>query len=126
MLLIFLATAALDAGRFGWSAMPTIVRAIGTAALVAAVGVIWWCAVANHFLSARSGSRANVGIQSYSMVPIVSSGIRCTRRVLSSVALTRSYLYRVRLSYLLELTEGIPTRYVRLDFSEPQPARKRF
>ena len=54
VLLIFLATAALDAGRFGWSAMPTIVRAIGTAALVAAVGVIWWCAVANHFLSARS------------------------------------------------------------------------
>ena len=53
VLLIFLATAALDAGRFGWSAMPTIVRAIGTAALVAAVGVIWWCAVANHFLSAR-------------------------------------------------------------------------
>jgi len=54
VLLIFLATAALDAGRFGWSAMPTIVPAIGTAALVAAVGVIWSCAVANQFLSARS------------------------------------------------------------------------
>jgi protein-S-isoprenylcysteine O-methyltransferase Ste14 len=54
VLLIFLATAALDAGRFGWSAVPTIVRAIGTAAVVAAVAVIWWCGKANHFLSARS------------------------------------------------------------------------
>jgi len=51
---IFLATAALDAGRFGWSAMPILVRAIGAAAVVAAVGVIWWCAAANRFLSARS------------------------------------------------------------------------
>src|SRR4030095_12672265 len=40
VLLILLATAALDAGRFGWSAMPTIVRAIGTAAVVAAIGVV--------------------------------------------------------------------------------------
>ena len=51
---IFLATAALDAGRFGWSAMPMVVRAIGTAAVVAAIGVMYWCAAANHFLSARS------------------------------------------------------------------------
>ena len=58
---IFLATAALDAGRFGWSAMPTIVRAFGTAAVVAAVGVIWWCAVANHFLSARSRIQSERG-----------------------------------------------------------------
>lgn len=32
---IFLATAALDAGRFRWSAMPVVVQAIGTAAVVA-------------------------------------------------------------------------------------------
>jgi protein-S-isoprenylcysteine O-methyltransferase Ste14 len=51
---IFLATAALDAGRVGWSAMPVILRVIGTAAAVAAVGVVYWCAAANHFLSARS------------------------------------------------------------------------
>ena len=54
VLLILLATAALDAGRFGWSAVPMIVRAIGTAAVVAAIGVVYWCAAANHFLSARS------------------------------------------------------------------------
>ena len=61
LLPIFLATAALDAGRFGWSAMPIIVRAIGTAAVVAAVGVIWWCAAANHFLSARSRIQSERG-----------------------------------------------------------------
>ena len=33
LLPIFLATAALDAGRFGWSAMAMVVRAIGTAAV---------------------------------------------------------------------------------------------
>jgi protein-S-isoprenylcysteine O-methyltransferase Ste14 len=60
VLLMFLATAALDA-RFGWSAVPTIVRAIGTAAVVAAVGVIWWCAAANHFLSARSRIQSERG-----------------------------------------------------------------
>jgi protein-S-isoprenylcysteine O-methyltransferase Ste14 len=58
---IFLATAALDAGRFGWSAMPTIVRAIGTAAVVAAIGVVWWCAATNHFLSARSRIQSERG-----------------------------------------------------------------
>jgi protein-S-isoprenylcysteine O-methyltransferase Ste14 len=58
VLLIFFAIAALDAGRFRWSAMPLIVRALGTAAVVAAIAVIWWCGTANHFLS------ANVRIQS--------------------------------------------------------------
>ena len=51
---VFLATAALDAGRFGWSVMPIIVRVSGTAAVVAAIGVVYWCAFANRFLSARS------------------------------------------------------------------------
>jgi len=54
LLVIFLAIAALDAGRFRWSAMPIIVRALGTAAVVAAVAVMWWCGAANRFLSARS------------------------------------------------------------------------
>ena len=58
---IFLATAALDAGRFRWSAMPIVVRAIGTAAVVAAVGVVWWCAAANHFLSTRSRIQSERG-----------------------------------------------------------------
>jgi protein-S-isoprenylcysteine O-methyltransferase Ste14 len=61
VLVIFLATAALDAGRFGWSAMPIIVRAIGTAAVVAAIGVIWWCAAANHFLSAGTRIQSERG-----------------------------------------------------------------
>jgi protein-S-isoprenylcysteine O-methyltransferase Ste14 len=58
---IFLATAALDAGRFGWSAVPSIVRAIGTAAAVGAVGVVYWCAAVNHFLSARSRIQSERG-----------------------------------------------------------------
>ena len=58
---VFLATAALDAGRFGWSAVPVIVRAIGTAAVLAAIGVIYWCAAANRFLSARSRIQSERG-----------------------------------------------------------------
>src|SRR5262245_27468598 len=54
LLPIFLVTVALDAGRFGWSAMPIVVRAIGTAAGAAAIAVIWWCGAANHFLAASS------------------------------------------------------------------------
>ena len=61
LLPIFLATAALDAGRFGWSSMPTIVRAIGTAAVVAAVAVIWWCGAANRFLSAHTRIQSERG-----------------------------------------------------------------
>jgi protein-S-isoprenylcysteine O-methyltransferase Ste14 len=58
---IFLATAALDAGRFGWSAVPAIVQAIATAAVVTAIGVMYWCAAANHFLSARSRIQSDRG-----------------------------------------------------------------
>jgi protein-S-isoprenylcysteine O-methyltransferase Ste14 len=61
LLPIFLATAALDAGRFGWSAMAMVVRAIGTAAVIAAIGVVYWCAAANHFLSARSRIQSERG-----------------------------------------------------------------
>jgi protein-S-isoprenylcysteine O-methyltransferase Ste14 len=58
---IFLATAALDAGRFGWSAVPIVVRAIGTVAVVAAVVVMYRCAAANHFLSRRSRIQSERG-----------------------------------------------------------------
>src|SRR5262252_9130675 len=61
LLLIFLATAALDAGRFRWSAMPIVVRAIGTAAVVAAIAVIWWCGAANRFLSANTRIQSERG-----------------------------------------------------------------
>jgi protein-S-isoprenylcysteine O-methyltransferase Ste14 len=58
---IFLATAALDAGRFRWSVMPIVVQVIGTAAVVAAVVVVCWCASANHFLSTRSRIQSERG-----------------------------------------------------------------
>jgi protein-S-isoprenylcysteine O-methyltransferase Ste14 len=61
VLVLFFATAALDAGRFRWSAVPMIVRAIGTAAVVAAVGVIWWCGAANRFLSAGTRIQSERG-----------------------------------------------------------------
>ena len=61
LLPIFLSTAALDAGRFGWSAMPLIVRAIGTATVVAAIGVVYWSAAANPFLSSRSRIQSDRG-----------------------------------------------------------------
>ena len=61
LLVILVATAALDAGRFRWSAIPILVRAIGTAAIVAAIGVMYWCAVANRFLSARSRIQSERG-----------------------------------------------------------------
>jgi len=61
LLLMFLAAAALDAGRFGWSAMPIIVRAIGTAAVVAAIAVILWCGAANHFLSDKTRIQSERG-----------------------------------------------------------------
>jgi protein-S-isoprenylcysteine O-methyltransferase Ste14 len=61
LLLMFLATAALDAGRFRWSAVPIVVRATGTAAVVAAIGVIWWCGAANRFLSAGSRIQSERG-----------------------------------------------------------------
>ena len=58
---IFLATAALDAGRFRWSAVPAVVQVVATAAVVAVVGVVWWCAAANHFLSSRSRIQSERG-----------------------------------------------------------------
>ncbi len=61
LLLMFIATAAFDAGRFGWSAMPIVVRAIGTAAVVAAIAVILWSGAANHFLSEKTRIQSERG-----------------------------------------------------------------
>lgn len=58
---VFVATAALDAGRFRWSAVPLVVQVIGTAAVAAAIGVVEWCAAANRFLSARSRIQSERG-----------------------------------------------------------------
>jgi len=48
-----LATAALDAGRAGWSQMPVALQALGVALIVFAFGVISWCTGTNHFLSSK-------------------------------------------------------------------------
>lgn len=58
---IFVATAALDAGRFRWSTMPIFLQVIGTSAVLAAVGVVWWCGASNHFLSTRSRIQSERG-----------------------------------------------------------------
>jgi protein-S-isoprenylcysteine O-methyltransferase Ste14 len=58
---IFLAAAALDAGRLRWSVVPLAVQMLATAAVFAAVGVVCWCAAANHFLSTRSRIQSDRG-----------------------------------------------------------------
>ncbi len=55
------ATAALDAGRFQWSDMPAAVQVMGTAAVMAALVVIWWCTAANHFLSSSARIQSDRG-----------------------------------------------------------------
>jgi protein-S-isoprenylcysteine O-methyltransferase Ste14 len=61
LLLIFLATAALDAGRLRWSAIPLIVRALGTAAVAAGLAVIWWSGATNRFLSGQTRIQSERG-----------------------------------------------------------------
>ena len=55
------ASAALDAGRFRWSAMPIVVQAIGGASIITAFVVIWWCTATNHFLSANARIQSERG-----------------------------------------------------------------
>lgn len=50
---VMLATAALDAGRLGWSQMPVALQALGIALIVCAFGAISWCTGTNHFLSSK-------------------------------------------------------------------------
>ncbi len=58
---LLLATVALDAGRFRWSVVPVVVRTLGMAAVLAAIGVMYRCAAANHFLSSRSRIQSERG-----------------------------------------------------------------
>ena len=56
-----LITAAVDAGRVGWSRVPVEIQAIGALGLVASFAVIWWCTAANHYLSSQSRIQAERG-----------------------------------------------------------------
>lgn len=51
MLFVLFAVAGLDAGRFGWSAMPIALQVVGLAALVFAMAVTYWAMATNPFLS---------------------------------------------------------------------------
>jgi protein-S-isoprenylcysteine O-methyltransferase Ste14 len=51
MLLVLLAVAGLDAGRFGWSVMPIAVQVVGYIALLLAMAVTYWAMATNPFLS---------------------------------------------------------------------------
>jgi len=46
-----LVAAGLDAGRFGWSDMPSALRALGWLGLLAAFALGWWVMASNPFLS---------------------------------------------------------------------------
>jgi protein-S-isoprenylcysteine O-methyltransferase Ste14 len=52
MILVLLGVAGLDAGRFGWSAMPLAVQVVGYSALLFAMVVTYWAMAVNPFLSA--------------------------------------------------------------------------
>ena len=54
LLLAVLVVAALDAGRFQKSTMPTVIQIAGAAAFLALVGWIWWTMSANAYLSSRA------------------------------------------------------------------------
>ncbi len=51
MILVLFAVAGLDAGRFGWSAMPLALQLIGYIALIFAMAVTYWAMAVNPFLS---------------------------------------------------------------------------
>ncbi len=51
LLLGLLVVAALDAGRFRWSATPPLLRALGWLGLAIAVAIIFWAMASNTFLS---------------------------------------------------------------------------
>jgi protein-S-isoprenylcysteine O-methyltransferase Ste14 len=60
-LMALLVTAALDAGRFGWSEMQVGVQVVGALGLVASFTVIWWCTASNHYLSSKSRIQSERG-----------------------------------------------------------------
>jgi len=51
MLFVVFAVAGLDAGRFGWSAMPIALQVVGFVALAFAMAVTYWAMATNPFLS---------------------------------------------------------------------------
>jgi len=51
MLFVLFAVAGLDAGRFGWSAMPIALQVVGLVALAFAMAVTYWAMATNPFLS---------------------------------------------------------------------------
>src|SRR5512139_3760117 len=51
MLFVLFAVAGLDAGRFGWSAMPIALQVVGFVALIFAMAVTYWAMATNPFLS---------------------------------------------------------------------------
>jgi protein-S-isoprenylcysteine O-methyltransferase Ste14 len=51
MILVLFAVAGLDAGRFGWSAMPMALQVMGYIALIFAMAVTYWAMAVNPFLS---------------------------------------------------------------------------
>ena len=51
MLFALFGVAGLDAGRFGWSAMPVVLQLAGYAALMLGMAVTYWAMAANPFLS---------------------------------------------------------------------------
>ncbi|MGD9093906.1 MAG: isoprenylcysteine carboxylmethyltransferase family protein [Anaerolineales bacterium] len=51
MLIVLLVLAGLDAGRFGWSSIPRIIRIVGWAGLAFAMALIWWVLATNTYLS---------------------------------------------------------------------------
>ena len=51
MLFVLFAVAGLDAGRFGWSAMPIALQVVGFVALAFAMVVTYWAMAINPFLS---------------------------------------------------------------------------
>lgn len=60
-LMALLVTAALDAGRFGWSEMQVGVQVVGALGLVVSFTVIWWCTASNHYLSSESRIQSERG-----------------------------------------------------------------
>jgi protein-S-isoprenylcysteine O-methyltransferase Ste14 len=51
MLFVLFAVAGLDAGRFGWSAMPVALQVAGYVAMLLAMAVTYWAMATNPFLS---------------------------------------------------------------------------
>lgn len=63
LLLIMLILAAMDAGRFGWSHVPTVVRVFGWLGLGGAIVIVWRVMAENTYLSERVRIQAERGHQ---------------------------------------------------------------